>query len=456
MYDVMVIGGGPGGYAAAIRVSQLGGKVALCEADELGGTCVNRGCIPSKVWSRAAYMMDMIRRAQSFGLKAQMAELDLNTLVELGNGVATDIKMGMKSLLGKSGIDVITGKAKIVAPGKVNIKGKVLDAKVLIIATGSFIAPADLPGSADIVITSDEVLKFKKLPGSAIVWGGGPIEIEMASWLNAFGVEVTLACQDRRILPDEDSDTSQRLASALRERGVKIFTRVTIEHLKKETETCNVIFGGEHQQSLVVASVIAASRKPNTSGLGLEDVGVALAPDGSIIVNEYLETNVASIFAIGDATGGRMLSHRASAMAIISAENAMGGKNRFEERYVCRGLWTIPQVAAVGLTEAEAEEKGYDVETGDFPYAINGLAMAYGEVAGNVKVVLDSRYGEILGVHIVGACATEVIGQAALTMQMECTADELAKGIRLHPTFSESMVDAAREAMGWALYLPKR
>lgn len=456
MYDVLVIGGGPGGYAAAIRAAQLGGKVALCEGGEMGGTCVHRGCIPSKVWSRAAYLKSQIQQSDVFGLNATLGDTNYNAIVERKNGVGADIKMGMEALLGNNGVEVILGRAVLKSATQAEVDGKIIDAKAIILATGSSIAIPDIPGLADCAMTSDQALNLTEMPASLLVWGGGPVEVEIAGWLNTFGVDVTLACEGPRILTCEDSDTSQRLAGALKEQGVKIVTRAQLTEVKKAANGCAAVLGGKQEQTIEAAAVVIASRTPNTAGLGLESMGVELSSTSGILVNQYLESNVKGIFAIGDCTGGRLLSHRASGMAVFAAENAMGQKNIFDERLICRGLWTMPQVGSVGLTEEEAEDMDYDVETGDFPYPINGLAMLRGEVTGNVKVVMDAKYGEILGVHIVGSNATELIGEAALAMQMECTAEELARGVRLHPTFSETMVDAARDAMGWALYLPKR
>lgn len=456
MYDVLVIGGGPGGYAAAIRAAQLGGKVALCSYGEMGGTCVHKGCIPSKVWNRAAYLKDQIEKSDTFGLNATLGDTNYAAIVERKNGVGADIKMGMEALLGNNGVDVVLGQAVLKSATQAEVDGQAIEAKAIIMATGSSIAIPDIPGLADCAMTSDEVLDLTEMPASVLVWGGGPVEVEIASWLATFSVDVTLACEGPRILTCEDSDTSQRLAGALKERGIKIITRAQLNEVKKAGDGCQATLGGKQEQTVEAATVVIASRKPNTEGLGLETVGVELSSSGGILVNQYLETNVKGVFAIGDCTGGRMLSHRASGMAVFAAENAMGQQNIFDDRLISRGLWTMPQVGSVGLTEEEAEDMDYDVETGDFPYPINGLAMLRGEITGNVKVVMDAKYGEILGVHIVGANATELIGEAALAMQLECTAEEIARGVRLHPTFSETVVDAARDAMGWALYLPKR
>lgn len=456
MYDVMVIGGGPGGYAAAIRASQLGGKVALVEAAEIGGTCVNRGCIPTKVWLRAAYMLYCIRRSDELGIKAPVQEVDLATIVNRKNGVSGDIRMGMEGLLGNNGVEVVRGRGILESPREVNVDGTILEAKKIILATGSRLSIPDVPGLEEAAMTTDQVLEMEKAPSSILIWGLlGPIEVEMAALLNTFGSKVFLASESRRILPREDGDTSQRLAQALREQGVEVLTRSTIKSVRKSETGFEAVLSGTEDRTVDVQRVLVSTRKPNTTHLGLEQVGIRLDEDGAIQVNEMLETSVEGVYGIGDATGGWMLSHASSTMAVTAAENAMGSHRKFLFHLIPRGIWTIPEVGAIGLSEEEAEEKGIEVEVGNFPYSINGLAMARDEMDGAVKVISDSRYGEILGVHIVGTSATELVGEAVMAIQLEATVRELAYSIRLHPTFSESVVDAARDAQDWALYLPR-
>ena len=273
--------------------------------------------------------------------------------------------------------------------------------------------------------------------------------------LNAFGSKVVMAAESARILPKEDSDTSQRIAQALREKGVDILPRASLVSVETtQTETiCKL--SGPKERIVEVEKVLVSKRVPNSFGLGLEKLGVTLNEDKGIRVNDRLETSAKGIFAIGDATGGWMLSHAASSMSVFAAENAMGANNRYPFNLIPRCLWTQPEMGAVGLSEEDAEKKGLDVETGVFPYAINGLAMVRNQVDGAVKIVSDARYGEILGVHIVGSNATEIIGEAVLAIQLESTVQELARSIRVHPTFSEAVVDAARDAGNWALYLPR-
>jgi dihydrolipoamide dehydrogenase len=457
MYDVIVIGGGPGGYAAAIRASQLDGKVALVESAEVGGTCVNRGCIPTKIWLRAAHLLHGIRTADEFGIKASVQEVDFQKIVHRKNGVSGDIRMGMEGLLGNNNVEIIRGWAVLKSPKEVNVSGTILETKKIILATGSSLSVPDVPGLEEAALTTDQVLEMTEVPPSVLIWGAlGPIEVEMATLLNIFGCKVVLISGSRRLLPGEDGETSQRLAQGLREQGVEVLSRFTLESVQKSERGYTCLLSGSEERTVEVEKVLISSRKPNTANLGLEQLGIRLKKDDGIQVNEQLETSVDGIYAVGDATGGWMLSHASSSMAITAAENAMGNRGDFPFHLIPRGIWTIPEVGAVGLSEEEAEQQGLDVKVGDFPYSINGLAMSRNEMDGAVKIISDARYGEILGVHIVGAHATELVGEAVLAMQLEATARELAKSIRAHPTFSENVVEAARDAANWALYLPRQ
>ncbi|MBW1708264.1 MAG: dihydrolipoyl dehydrogenase [Deltaproteobacteria bacterium] len=455
MYDVVVIGGGPGGYAAGIRAAQLGGQVALVESFEMGGVCVNRGCIPSKIWLRAVYLNEMIKNAGEFGIKAKVDGFDLSTIVERKNGIAGDIRMGMGGLLANNGIEVIEGRGALKSPHEVDVEGKTLEAKKIIIATGSSVAMPEIEGLDKAAMTTDQVFEMKKVPGSVLVDGAEAMAVEMAALFNAFGSKVYLVTGSARILSKEDGDTSQRVAQVLREKGVEILTRAELQSVKKAKKGFEISLAGSKDQNIAVDKVLVSSRKPNTKDLGLDQAGVKLDDGGFIEVNENLQTSAEGIYAIGDVIGGWMLSHAATAMGITASENAMGTPAVFPFNLVPRGIFTIPEVGAVGLSEEEAEDKGHEVETGDFPLSINGLAMSYGELDGAVKIVSDAEYGDILGVHIVGGRATEMIWGAVLAMQLECTAEELARSIPVHPTYSESIAMAAQDALGWALYLPK-
>jgi len=455
MHDVTVIGGGPGGYAAAIRAAQLGANVVLAECAETGGTCVNRGCIPSKVWLRAADLLQRLKTGAEFGIKASVAEIDFNAIVERKSGVSSDIRMGMEALLQNNAVEVIKRRAVIKSPQEVDVDGRMIETKKIIIATGSSLSAPPIAELQKTAITTDDVFEMTAVPESILVCGAGYIEVEMAFLLNAFGCNVFMAAESARILPKEDSDTSQRVAQALREKGVEIIPRASLASVETTETGTTCKLAGPKERSVKVEKILISRREPNTANLGLEKLGVTLKEDKGIRINDRLETSVEGIYAIGDATSGWMLSHGASSMSVLAAENAMGANNRYPFNLIPRCLWTQPELGAVGLSEEDAEKEDYDVETGVFPYAINGLAMVRNQVDGAVKIVSDARYGEILGVHIVGSNATEIIAEAVMAMQLEATVQELARSIRVHPTFSEAVVDAARDAGNWALYLPR-
>jgi dihydrolipoamide dehydrogenase len=458
MHDVIVIGGGSGGYAAAIRTAQLGGKAALVECGEMGGTCVNRGCIPSKIWMRAAALLRLLKKAPEFGINAGIEPVNFGVIIERKNGVSGDIRAGMEALLQNNGVEVIRGRAVLKSPREVDVEGRVLETKKIVIATGSSLVFPEIQGIEDAAITTDQVLEMTEPPASILICDAGYIEVETAFLMNTFGGKVVLATESPRILPMEDHDTSQRIAQSLREIGVEILTRHSLKSISKPESGAgwSCVLSGAKERSVEVRKILVARRKPAVADMGIQQVGIELNSDGGVKVNNRLETSVQGIYAIGDATGGWMLSHAASSMAVTAAENCMGKPRVFPFNLIPRGLWTIPEMGAVGMSEEEAEKKGLEVEVGSFPYAINGLAMTRGQVDGAVKVVSDAQHGEILGVHIVGAGATDLVGEAVLAMQLEATVNELARGIRVHPTYSETVVDAARDAAGWALYLPKR
>ncbi len=456
MHDVVVIGCGPGGYAAAIRASQLGGKVAVIEAADIGGTCVNRGCIPAKVWHKAASILQSIRKGEDFGIEASEPKLNLKTVVDRKNGVSAEIRMGMEGLLANNGVELIQGRAVFKGPKAVEVEGITVEGDKFIIASGSSLFFPEIPGLKDAAMTTDDLLEMTKAPASILIFRADFVEVEMANILNTFGCKVILATDAPRILAREDHDTSQRVAQALREQGVEIVPRASLQSVKKKKGGFDCLLAGPKERTVEVSKVLVSSRRPNTGEIGLAGLGIQCNEDGTIPVKDTLETSVPGVYAIGDCTGGWMLSHASSSMAVTAAENAMGQSTKFPFHLIPRGSWTTPEVGSVGLSEEEAEKRGLEVEIGIFPYSINGLAAARNEVDGAVKIVSEAKYGEILGVHIVGGGATELVGEAVLAMQLECTAREFARSIRIHPTFSEAVVDAARDAEKWALYLPRR
>ena len=370
MYDVVVIGCGPGGYAAAIRAAQLGGKVAVVEVGDIGGTCVNRGCIPSKVWLRAAHTLKMIKNGKEFGIDASVNQIDYQAIIDRKTAIAAEIRMGMEALLEANGVELIRGQSMLKKAREVSVGNKTFDAKKIILATGSSLDIPNIIGLKDALLTTDQILEMTQVPKSVLVWGeAGSLDVEMASLLNILGSKVYLATRYPRILPKEDHDTSQRLAQAFREQGIQVITRTSLESLKQSPKIFKAAMSGRKEQILEIEKVVISARKPNTSGLGLRQAGIRINENGSLWVDEQLQTSEAAVYAIGDITGGWMNSHTASAMGVTAAENAMGQTSRFPFDLVPRGMWTYPQIGSVGLTEEEAEKKGFEIEVGDFPYA---------------------------------------------------------------------------------------
>lgn len=457
MHDVIVIGGGAGGYAAAIRAAQLGAKVALVEKDQLGGICVNRGCIPTKSWLKAVETLRHIRAGEAFGVKATVEKIDFETIIGNKNSCSEKIRLGMEALLQNNGIEVLSGHAAFKNPNEISIDDKIYPSRNFVIASGGHTETPDIKGLSRALLTTDQVLDMQTVPASVLVSGGDTIAVEMATLLNTFGSKVYIATESRFVLPDEDHDSGQRLGQALSDDGIEIIARSTLKSIKKSKNgfVCELA-AKKKSRTLEVERVLAGIRKPNTAELDLAQAGIRRNEDGSIRLDEYLRTTTPNIYAIGDVTGGTMQSHAASAMAVKAAENALGEKTIFPFDLIPRGTWTFPQVASVGLTEEQAENKDLDIDIGYFPYSINGYAIARNETFGAVKIVTDAEYRIIYGVHIVGPHATELIGEAVLAMQLEYTTEELAASIRIHPTFSEAIVDAARDVERWALYLPKK
>jgi dihydrolipoamide dehydrogenase len=403
----------------------------------------------------AAAAIRNIESLNEIGLKINIEKIDFQKIVERKNGVCNDIRMGMAGLLANNSVDVIEGVGQFVGSAEIKVAEKVLKTKKTIIATGSRLNIPDIPGLSKALLTTDQVLDIEKIPESVVVYGAGTIEIEMATLLHAFGSKVHVVTPDSRILPLEDHDSSQRLTQALREGGIEFVFRSQLKSVEPQQDKFACCLSGKKPEAILVEKVLCSPRIPNTARLGADKAGIQINDDAAVQVNAYLETTVPGIYAIGDATGGSMQSHAASAMAVVAAENAMGKNKKFPFNLIPRGTWTDPEVASVGLTEEQAEEQDLDIEIGDFPYSINGLSMARNQINGSVKVITDTRYDEIVGVHIVGPNATELVGEAVLAMQLECTAAELANSIRVHPTFSEAIVDSARDAGNWALYLPR-
>ena len=455
--DVVIIGGGAGGTAAAVRARQLGAQTAVVEKEHLGGVCTNEGCIPIKTLMETACLYQKIKKASDFGLKVSRVEVDWEQLMAKKDEIVQYLRLGTESLLKSNRIEIIRGTGCFVSPGSIRINGQEIKAKHFIIATGSSWDTPDIEGiREEEVITSDDVLSMREIPRSVAVLGGGPVELELGQYLTFMGAEVTLLEQGGRILPLEDREISRRLSWAFRDQGMNIMTRVRVLDIRKDEEGFVLrLEGKKGEQSLRAHKILHARRKALLKDLRIEDTGIVSSEKG-LPVDSSLRTSIPHIFAIGDVTEGPMYSYRASRMGMVAAENALGKSNTIDTSVIPRAYYTMPEVASVGLTERDAKMAGYDVKVGTIPYSMNAKAMILLETHGAVKVVCESEYGQILGVHIVGPHATELISEGALAIQMEATFEDLALSIRYHPSLSEAQVEAAREAFGGGIYVLRK
>ncbi len=461
--DVCVIGTGPGGYVAAIRGAQLGLKVAVVEREELGGVCLNRGCIPTKAMLRSADLLTTFMHSADFGILAENVRVDYAKVLARKDKVVKQLVGGVASLLESNGVQVIRGSGRLVERGKVVITGAneaTISAKDVIIATGS--EPASLPikgASGSGVIDSDGALELREVPQSMLVIGGGAVGAEWANIFGAFGSQVTLVEMLPTLLPLEDEDMGRALARSLSRRGITVHTDAKLEEISDGDDGKKVgtltLKDGKQERVAADMVLIGVGRKPNTEGLGLDDVGVKTDRRGFIEIDDQLRTSVPNVYAIGDVSGKQLLAHLASHQGITAMETIAGQDKTMDYKAVPSCTFTHPEVATVGLSEREARDKGYDVRVGKFPLAASGRAMTYGDTDGLVKVVADAKYGELLGVHIIGPSASDMIPEAVLGIRLEATLEDITGTIHAHPTMAESVMEAAWAASGAALHLPK-
>ncbi len=461
--DVCVIGTGPGGYVAAIRGAQLGLKVAVVEREELGGVCLNRGCIPTKAMLRSADLLTTFMHSADFGILAENVRVDYAKVLARKDKVVKQLVGGVASLLESNGVQVIRGSGRLVERRKVLITGAneaAISAKNVIIATGS--EPASLPikgASGSGVIDSDGALELREVPQSMLVIGGGAVGAEWANIFGAFGSQVTLVEMLPTLLPLEDEDMGRALARSLSRRGITVHTDAKLEEISDGDDGKKVgtltLKDGKQERVAADMVLIGVGRKPNTEGLGLDDVGVKTDRRGFVEIDDHLRTSVPNVYAIGDVSGKQLLAHLASHQGITAMETIAGQDKTMDYKAVPSCTFTHPEVATVGLSEREARDKGYDVRVGKFPLAASGRAMTYGDTDGLVKVVADGKYGELLGVHIIGPSASDMIPEAVLGIRLEATLEDITGTIHAHPTMAESVMEAAWAASGAALHLPK-
>jgi dihydrolipoamide dehydrogenase len=462
-YDVLVIGAGPGGYVAAIRAAQLGQKTAIVDKQWLGGVCLNVGCIPSKALLKNAEIAHTLREGgKEFGFSFENLQLDYGAAVKRSRLVSDRLVKGVGFLMKKNKIDVHMGTARLSAPGTVTVtdaagNAQTLSAKHIIVATGASAAvPAAWKVDGKRVITYHEAILQETLPKSVVIIGAGAIGMEFATIWNAYGVDVTIVEMLPHVLPLEDEDAAAEVAKAFAKRGVKILAGHKVEAVEATGEGVKVTVSAGSETKVLEAeqALVAIGFRPNSKGLGLEELGVKINERGFIEIDERMATNVPGIWAIGDVTGKLMLAHVGSAMGIVCAENIAGHETvKLDYEMMPRATYCSPQVASFGLTEAQARERGYQVKVGRFPFQANGKALGLGDYAGWVKLVVDEKYGELLGATLVGPEVTELLPELTLARMMELTPAEIARNVHAHPTLSEVLMEAAHAAEGSAIHI---
>ncbi|MBI3004452.1 MAG: dihydrolipoyl dehydrogenase [Ignavibacteriales bacterium] len=457
-FDVTVIGGGPGGYVAAIRAAQLGFKVGLVERDKLGGICLNWGCIPSKALLKSAELFSTIKKSEEYGISVKDARFDFTKIIQRSRDVADRQSKGVEYLMKKNKIEVVSGSAKMTGKNFVEVSkdGKATDTiktKFTIIATGG--RPRTIPGvtiDGKKVISSSEAMVLPEQPKAIVIIGGGAIGIEFAYFYNALGTKVTVVEMMPTILPIEDKEVTKILDSSLRKSGIEILTNAKVEGVKVAKEVTVTVVSKDGKVDLKGdVALLAVGVQGNSDNLGIEALGVKVEK-GYIKVDQFGKSSVDSIYAIGDVSGPPLLAHVASHEGIVASEHIAGkATHGIDKNNVPSCTYCQPQVASVGMTEEAALAAGYKLKIGRFPLRPLGKAVATGETVGTVKLIFDEKYGELLGAHIIGSEATEMIAELGVAKTLETTYEEIFRTMHAHPTFSEAIMEAAGEAYGVAV-----
>ena len=462
-YDVLVIGAGPAGYVAAIRAAQLGQKTAIVDKQWLGGVCLNVGCIPSKSLLKNAEVAHLLReRGKEFGFSFENLKLDYSVAVKRSRQVSERLTKGVGFLMKKNNITVHMGAAKLIAKDKVSVTdkdGKVIDliAKNIILATGaSATVPSAWKMDGQKVVTYHEAILQEKLPKSVIIIGAGAIGMEFATVWNGYGVEVTVVEMLPHVLPLEDEEAASEVAKAYTKRGVKVLANHKVD-LVETTGTGVIVKVSSDGQTTVLEAeqaLVAIGFRPNSKELGLETVGVKISERGFIEIDGKMATNIPGIWAIGDVTGKLMLAHVGTAQGIVCAENIAGAESvSLDYEMMPRATYCQPQVASFGMTEAQAKERGYTIKVGRFPFQANGKALGLADYAGWVKLIVEEKYGELLGATLVGPEVTELLPELTLAHMLELTPAEIARNVHAHPTLSEALMEAAHVVEGMGIHI---
>ena len=461
MYDVIVIGSGPGGYVAAIRASQLGLKTAIVEREALGGICLNWGCIPTKALLKSAQVFEYIQHAQDYGIQVTDATHDFGAVVKRSRGVAEGMSRGVQFLMKKNKIEVIIGSARI-KPGKVvevtsaDGKKSELLAKNIILATGS--RSRELPNmkqDGKKIIGYREAMNLPKQPESIVIVGAGAIGVEFTYFYHTMGTKVTLVEFMPRIVPVEDEDVSKELEKVFKKKGIEVLTNTAVESVDTSGDKCKVTMKTADGTKTIECDVVLSSAgvTTNIENIGLEECGIK-TEKGKVLVTGVGETNVKGVYAIGDITPGQALAHVASAEGIIAAEHIAGhNPEPLDYNNIPGCTYTNPEIASVGYTEKAAKEAGFEIKVGKFPFTASGKASAAGAKEGFVKVIFDAKYGEFLGAHMIGSNVTEMIAEIVTARKLETTGLEIIKSVHPHPTMSEAVMEAAAAAYGEVIHL---
>jgi dihydrolipoamide dehydrogenase len=447
-FDICIIGAGPGGYVAAIRAAQLGAKVALIERERVGGVCLNWGCIPTKAMVSSVELLLEIERAPEFGVLVSEPAFDFARMMARKDQVVEQLVSGVESLLKARKVEVLAGSGELVSPTQVRVSGgstSEVEATKIVIATGSAAAMPPVPGlDLQGVITSNEIVALTELPDDLVIVGGGVIGVEFATIFSALGTKVTIIEMLPSILTTVDEELARRQQQLLRKQGVDIHTNSPLKEVLEGAEGLEVVYEGPQGEAVVQADkvLMATGRRPYTEGLNLEKTGVS-TDKGAIVVDEHLQTSVPGVYGIGDVTGGYMLAHVASHEGEVAVEHALGRDSVMDYKAVPNCVFCFPEIAGVGLMEQEAKEQGIAYKKSRFPFTASGRALAMGQTTGLVKMICEEETGRVLGLHIMGPHATDLIAEGALAVGSGATAEEIVHIIHAHPTLPEAVREAA-------------